>query len=149
MRILFVCTGNSCRSQIAEGLCRALASDEVEVQSAGTRAAGVHRRAVAIMKECGLDISGHRSRSLAEVTGDFDLVITLCSKAAARCPEFPSPTRSMHWPIADPVRATGCEAEVMAAFRTARGEIELRVRRLLQHYGLRRKVQAEGDSFAG
>lgn len=149
MLILFVCTGNSCRSQMAEGFCRALAREEVEVHSAGTRPAGVHPRAVAIMKQRGIDISGQGSRSLFEFQGVPDLVITLCADAAGSCPEFSAATRTMHWPIADPVRATGSEAEVMAAFRTARGEIELRVRRMLQQRGLARDMSVEGGQVAG
>ena len=149
MRILFVCTGNSCRSQIAEGFCKALAREGVEVDSAGTRPVGLHRRTVAIMKERGIELSNHRSRALADVVGVPDLVITLCANAARSCPEFPATTRTSHWAIADPVGATGSEAEVMAAFRTARGEIELRVRRVLQQYGVARDMSAEGGQVAG
>ncbi|MFH0945337.1 MAG: arsenate reductase ArsC [Planctomycetota bacterium] len=144
MRILFVCTGNACRSQMAEGLCRALASSELEVYSAGTRPAGVHPRTIASMKERGIDISKQTSNGLRDVPPDCDLVITLCGDAAEACPAFPETTLVTHWPIADPVRATGCDAEIMAAFRTARDEIELRVTRLLEELSMEREEGGGG-----
>ena len=146
MRVLFVCTGNSCRSQMAEGLCRALACSELEVYSAGTRPAGVHPRTVESMKERGIDISGQASNGLGDVPADCDLVITLCGDAADNCPAFPAMTLVTHWPIADPVRATGCEAEIMAAFRTARDEIELRVATLLHELSMGREEGDEGGT---
>lgn len=138
MRILFLCTGNSCRSQIAEGLCRHLADPSVEVASAGTRPAGVHPRTVKTMAERGIDIGGQTSDTLEQVGAEFDLMITLCHDAAEKCSSLTVAREGRHWPIADPVRATGSEAEVQAAFRTARDEIELRVTQLLEEFGLAR-----------
>ncbi len=136
MRILFLCTGNSCRSQIAEGFARTLASPGVEVFSAGTAPVGVNPRAVDVMRERGVDISHHRSKDLHEVPSDPDLVVTLCDEAARHCGAFSSRTELVHWGLSDPAHATGSDSEVRRAFRTVRDEVESRLRALFADRGL-------------
>jgi arsenate reductase len=119
-RFLILCTGNSARSQIAEGLFRHEAGDAFEVFSAGTKPVPVRPEAIAVMKEIGIDISGHRSKSVDEFAGqEFDFVITVCANANESCPVFPGKTQRLHWPIEDP---SGIEA-----FRKARDEIHGRI----------------------
>jgi arsenate reductase len=126
-RVLFLCTGNSARSQMAEGLLRSLAGDRFEVFSAGTIASFVRPQAIAVMNELGIDISGHRSKSVDEfVTDRFDFVITVCDHANQHCPIFPGPVHRIHWSIADPV-GSGSEAEELKAFRRARDELQERI----------------------
>jgi arsenate reductase len=130
--VLFLCTGNSCRSQIAEGLLRHLAGDRFDVTSAGTHPVGLNPGAVATMREIGIDISKHRSKSLREFEGQhFDHVITVCDRAKESCPT-PSGARSvLHWSFDDPAGATGSEAEQCALFRLVRDEIEQQIRHFL------------------
>jgi len=130
-RVLFLCTGNSARSQMAEGLLRNLASDRFEVLSAGTIASFVRPQAIAVMNEIGIDISGHRSKSADEFPDDeFDYVITVCDHANQRCPVFTGPAKRLHWRIDDPV-ISGSESEQLAAFRRARDELEARIRKFI------------------
>ncbi|MFN4257047.1 MAG: arsenate reductase ArsC [Saprospiraceae bacterium] len=121
MKILVLCTGNSCRSQIAEGYLRHFAGDRAEVFSAGVETHGVNPRAVQIMAEDGLDISGHTSNLVDEYADvPFDYVITVCDNARERCPYFPARIQVLHHNFPDPAKATGSEAEIMAEFRRVR-----------------------------
>ncbi|GMQ88454.1 MAG: thioredoxin-dependent arsenate reductase [Gammaproteobacteria bacterium] len=131
--ILFLCTGNSCRSQMAEGWARALADDSVTVQSAGIEAHGKNPRAIAVMQEAGLDISQQESTRVdGAMLEAADLVVTVCGHADEHCPVLPPATRKEHWPLEDPARATGSEDEIMQVFRASRDEIKQRVTDLLQ-----------------
>ncbi len=131
MKILFLCTGNSARSQMAEGWARYLKGNTVEPYSAGIEAHGVNPYAIAVMKEVGVDISGRRSKLVAEVTDiEFDYVVTLCSHADENCPLFPGKVKVVHVGFGDPARATGSEGEVMATFRRVRDEIRVFVESL-------------------
>lgn len=132
-RALFLCTGNSCRSQIAEGLLRHIAGDRFEAFSAGTRPAQcVHPLAVETMRERGIDISHHRPKHLSEFDGQhFDLLITTCDSANEECPYYPGAKERLHWSIPDPASATGTEEEVRAAFRSAAHDLERRIRALV------------------
>lgn len=131
MRILFLCTGNSCRSQMAEGFARVLAPAELEVYSAGTAPVGVNPRAIAAMAEIDVPIDVQRSKSLAEVPDRFDLVVTLCGDAAETCPAFAAGTRVEHWPLPDPAAATGSEDVIRERFAEVRDDIGRRVERLI------------------
>lgn len=125
--LLFLCTGNSCRSQMAEGFGRALFGDRAAVHSAGIDPVDVNPRAVTAMAEVGIDIRAQRSKSIDDVPLDqVDLVVTLCGDAAERCPTIPG-ANSVHWPLTDPAKATGTEAEIFAAFCDVRDEIRARV----------------------
>jgi arsenate reductase len=131
-RVLFLCTGNSARSQMAEGLLRHEAGNQFEVFSAGTIASFVRPQAVRAMKELGIDISGHRSKSLDEFLDQpFDYVITVCDHANQRCPVFSGPATRLHWSVDDPVINAG-EAEQLEAFRRAREDLHGRVRQFLE-----------------
>jgi len=130
--ILFLCTGNSCRSQMAEGWARSLAGDGVQVESAGIEAHGKNPRAIAVMAEAGVDISGQDSTVVTEeMLRRADVVVTVCGHADELCPVLPAAVRKIHWPLTDPARATGSEEEIMAEFRATRDEVEQRVRGLL------------------
>ena len=131
--VLFLCTGNSCRSQMAEGWARALGGDGVDVQSAGIEAHGKNPRAIAVMQEAGVDIAGQESTRLAsEMLDGVDLVVTVCGHADEHCPMLPPGVAKEHWPLDDPARATGTEDEVMAVFRAMRDEVRSRVAELLE-----------------
>jgi arsenate reductase len=123
--ILVLCTGNSCRSQLAEGLLRTAAGDLFTVASAGSKPAGrVHPRAIAVMQEIGIDISGHRSKHLEEfLANEIETVITVCGNADQACPAFPGRVNRHHWPFEDPGHATGTEEEIMNAFRDVRDDM--------------------------
>jgi len=124
-KILVLCTGNSCRSQLAEGYLRHFAGDKAMVYSAGVETHGVNPRAIATMKEDGIDISEHTSNNILEYTGiDFDYVITVCDNAKERCPYFPSNAQKFHYNFPDPAKATGTEAEIMKAFSDVRTMIK-------------------------
>lgn len=131
-RIAFLCTGNSCRSQMAEGWAKALAGDRWEVYSAGIEAHGVNPRAVAVMAEAGVDISGQTSKTI-----DFkrllrqDIIITLCGDAEEHCPVTPPTALKLHWSLPDPPRASGAEDEIIARFRAVRDDIRDRVKALI------------------
>ena len=121
LKVLFLCTENACRSQMAEGLVNHDLAGQVQAWSAGVRPSRVNPRAVQAMAELGIDISHHRSKSVDDLAGEqFDLVITVCDQAQQQCPIFPGETQVMHVGFPDPARAAGTEAEVMAAFRQGR-----------------------------
>jgi arsenate reductase len=129
--ILFLCTGNSCRSQMAEGFARAHAPAGVAVYSAGIEPHGVNPRARAVMSEAGVDITGQTSKDLNAVPcAEIDTVVTLCGDAAERCPVLPGVAETLHWPLRDPAVAQGSEAEVDRVFHEVRDEIAARVRSL-------------------
>lgn len=120
-KILVLCTGNSCRSQIAEGYLRYFAGDKAEIYSAGIETHGVNPKAIEIMKKDGIDISGHTSNNIDEYRGiDFDYVITVCDNAKESCPYFPTSAVKFHYNFPDPAKATGTEEEVMEQFREVR-----------------------------
>jgi arsenate reductase len=123
-RILILCTGNSARSQMAEGLLRHDAGDRFEVFSAGTKPGPVRSEAIAVMGELGIDISGHRSKSVEEVSAqNFDYVLTVCDNAKESCPIFPAKTVKIHRNFEDPAAVRGSDEERLAAFRRIRDEI--------------------------
>ena len=123
-RVLFLCTHNSCRSQMAEGIVNHYLGDWLEAFSAGTEATSVNPRAIAVMQEIGIDISHHRSKTLDEYAGEsFDYVITLCGSANEQCPLFFGGVQRIHIGFDDPAKATGGEAEIMAEFRRGRDDI--------------------------
>jgi arsenate reductase (thioredoxin) len=127
-RILVLCTGNSARSQMAEGLFRCQGQGEYEVHSAGTHPSSVRPEAIAVMKELGIDISGHRSKSVAEFTGQpFDYVVTVCDNARKSCPVFPAGTKRLHWSLEDPAAVSGTESERLAAFRRIRDQLQHKI----------------------
>src|ERR1043166_5649927 len=130
MRVLFLCTGNSCRSHMAEGFLRALAGGQFESLSAGAKPAGyVHPLAVVAMKEVGVDISQHTSKSIDSFAGqNIDYLITVCDKAREACPTFPGVAKQLHWSFDDPAHASGNEEEKMRVFRRVREEIKQRIR---------------------
>jgi arsenate reductase len=132
--ILFLCTGNSCRSQMAEGFARALGGDKVEVYSAGIEPASLNPRAIAVMAEAVIDISRQTSDPIdPEILNKADLIVTLCGDARDKCPVTPPTIRCEHWPLPDPAKAEGDEEEIMAVFRAVRDEIQERVKRLLKN----------------
>src|SRR5207249_1857654 len=125
--VLFVCTGNVARSQMAEGLLRHLAGDHFDVFSAGLIPSYVRPNAIAVMDELGIDISHHRSKSLNEfLETPFDYVITVCDHATQHCPVFPGPAKRIHWSVEDPVGFSS-EAEELEAFRNARDDLRQRI----------------------
>lgn len=127
--IYFLCTGNSCRSQIADGFLKALGNDKYEVKSAGLEAHGLNPRAVQVMKEAGVDISTHTSDVIdPEILNRADYVITLCGHADEHCPAISNPNVvKWHWGFEDPAKATGTEEEIMAKFREVRDSIKNRI----------------------
>ena len=132
LKVMFLCTGNSCRSQMAEGFARELGRGIIEPHSAGLMAAGIHPRAIAVMKESGIDISGQTSKEIDEtLLGKMDMVITLCGNAEDACPLTPPEVKRLHWPIKDPVGAVGTEEEIMRQFRRARDEIKGEIGQLI------------------
>lgn len=128
-RVLILCTGNSARSQMAEGLLRNLAGDKFEVESAGTIASFVRPQAIAAMAEIGIDISRHRSKCLDEfLDTEFEYVITVCDNANESCPVFPGNARRIHWSFDDPAEAKGDDEDVAEVFRRVRDEIREKLR---------------------
>jgi arsenate reductase len=126
-KILVLCTGNSCRSQIAHGYLQHFGGDKVEVYSAGVETHGVNPKAIKTMKDDGVDISGHTSNNVLEYQGiDFDFVITVCDNANERCPYFPSKAKKVHYNFPDPAKAVGTDEEVKREFE--------RVRNLIKNY---------------
>jgi len=125
--VLILCTGNSCRSHLAEGILRQAAGDLMEVHSAGSNPAGyVHPKAIAAMGEIGIDISNHTSKHMNEfLNRDVTTVITVCGKADQACPMFPGQVHRYHWGFDDPAHATGTEEEIMDCFRRVRDQIKL------------------------
>ena len=133
MEVLFLCTENACRSQMAEGLVNHDLAGQVQAFSAGVRPSRVNPRAVQVMAELGIDISRHRSKSVTELAGEqFDLVITVCDQAQQQCPIFPGDTEVMHVGFPDPARATGTDPEIMAAFRQVRDALQAELIPLLR-----------------
>ncbi|TAJ07364.1 MAG: arsenate reductase ArsC [Nitrospirae bacterium] len=131
-RVLFLCTGNSCRSQMAEGWLRHLAGDRFDVASAGTHPVGLNPVAVAAMREVGVDISRHTSKNVNQFLGErFDYVITVCDSAKEACPTFPGATSRLHWSFDDPAAAQGSLEERLQVFRRVRDEIAGRLRLFL------------------
>jgi arsenate reductase len=134
-KVLFLCTENSCRSQMAEGILRHLMGDKFEVESAGTRPSVVNPAAIKVMAEIGIDISGHRSKSVEEFQGmNFDFVITTCDAARETCPVFPGKARRLHWSFNDPAAVRGSEEEILSAFRKVRDEIKQRIQEEFSQY---------------
>lgn len=124
-KVLVLCTGNSCRSQIAEGYLRHFAGDKALIYSAGVETHGVNPRAISIMAEEGIDIAAHTSNNITEYQDvDFDYVITVCDNAKERCPFFPSKAQKFHENFPDPAKATGSEEAISEAFRTVRDMIK-------------------------
>jgi len=133
VKVMFLCTGNSCRSQMAEGFARLLGKGLCEAHSAGLMAAGVHPRAIAVMSESGIDISRQRSREIdPDLLRTMDIVITLCDNAAEACPRTPPSLKRLHWPVKDPVGTVGTEEEIIGEFRRARDEIREKVEGLVR-----------------
>lgn len=128
-KVLILCTGNSCRSQMAEGILRHYGSQNYEVESAGSAPSRVHPIAIRVMKEIGIDISGHHSKHLKELDGQrFDTVITVCDNADRACPVFPGTTQRLHWPFPDPPHAQIETEAVVEEFRKVRDLIHARFR---------------------
>ena len=135
MRVLILCTGNSARSQMAEGLLRHDAGNSYDVFSAGTKPTRVRPEAITVMREVGIDISGHRSKSVDEFAGqNFDYVITVCDNAKESCPIFPAKTKRIHWSIEDPAAVQDSEEQRLAAFRRARDELRTRLEAFTQDH---------------
>ena len=131
--MLFVCTHNSARSQMAEGLLRAWGGDRYSVESAGTEQTMVRPEAIAVMRELGIDISGQTSKTIDRFVGEpFEWLITVCDQAAEACPTLPGVQRQEHWSIPDPSTVEGGGAERLDAFRTARDDLSARVRAFLE-----------------
>ena len=127
-RVLILCTGNSARSQMAEGLLRFIGGDNVAVESAGVAPTSVRAEAIEVMRQIGIDISGHRSKSVDEfVDHEFDFVITVCDNANENCPIFPGKARRIHWSFTDPAAVDGTDEERLAAFRDVRDQIKERL----------------------
>lgn len=127
-KIMFLCTGNSCRSQMAEGLARELGKGLIESYSAGLSPQGVNPKAVAVMKEIGIDISRQQSKPIdPELLGKMDTVITLCDNASESCPWTPPAIKRLHWSLKDPAHAAGSEEEILNEFRRVRDEIKEKI----------------------
>ena len=143
--VLILCTGNSCRSHLAEGFLQAAAGDILDVRSAGSNPAGyVHPMAIKVMQEAGLDISRHRSKHLNEfLDKKIETVITVCGQADQACPIFPGQVNRRHWAFYDPAQAEGSEEEVLKVFRQARDEIK----RVFEAYGAGRCDAVKNAGF--
>jgi arsenate reductase len=132
-KLMFLCTANSCRSQMAEGFAKEFGKGLIEVYSAGLMSAGVHRKAIAVMKEMGIDISTQKSKVIDEdLLKKMDIIVTLCGNAEESCPWTPPHIKRIHWPIKDPVGTIGTEEEIMNEFRRARDEIKEKVKKLIE-----------------
>ena len=130
-KVMFLCTANSCRSQMAEGLAKEICKGVLEIYSAGLMSAAIHKKAIAVMKELGIDISEQKSKTIDEhLLREMDFVVTLCFNAEDLCPSTPPGTRRIYWPIKDPVGMLGTEEEIMDEFRRTRDEIKGRVQKL-------------------
>ena len=144
LKVLFLCTGNSCRSQMAEGWARHLAYAGVEAISAGIEAHGKNPRAIAVMAEAGIDISRQESTRLTEgMLASADVLVTVCGHADEHCPVLPAGIRKEHWPLSDPAKATGTNDQIMAVFRSSRDDIRLRVADLLE------RLESEREDTSG
>ena len=137
MNVLFLCTGNSCRSQMAEAWLRKLAGERFEVYSAGLEPHGINPYTITVMEELGIDMSDHSSDHLDKYKGeiDFDFLITVCGNADERCPYFPGMGTRLHWPFEDPAAFVGPEDETLAAFRTVRDQIKEKIQAWLDEQG--------------
>ena len=132
-KIMFLCTANSCRSQMAEGFAREYGKGIIETFSAGLFPSYVHPRAIEVMKETGIDISNQKSKAIDEkILKQMDIIITLCGHAEAMCPMTPPAIKKIHWPIEDPVGTTGTEEDIINAFRKARDEIKIKIQGLIK-----------------
>ena len=139
LKVMFLCTGNACRSQMAEGFAREYGKGLIEPFSAGLIAAGLHPRTLAVMKEIGIDISDQKSKTIdEELLKTMDIVITLCGNAEHACPWTPPEIKRIHWPINDPVGTKGREEKIMKAFRRARDEIWVKTEQFIT------KIKTEG-----
>ena len=131
-RVLFLCTGNSCRSQMAEGWARYLGVGLLAARSAGIEAHGKNPRAIAVMQEAGVNIAGQESTQLtSEMLEWADILVTVCGHADEHCPALPPGKRKIHWPLEDPAKAIGTETEIMHKFRTTRDKVRRRVATLI------------------
>lgn len=144
-RILFLCTGNRARSQMAEGLARAMAAPDVEIASAGAKPnpKGVHALAIEMLRERGINAAGQRPKHVDDLRGEFDYVITLCDSAAQECPMYPARRARMHWGLPDPDKAGGDPAGERALFIEIRDELERRLRDWMAKEGLLRSGAAK------
>jgi len=143
MNLLFLCTGNSCRSQMAEGWARELGPGWLEVQSAGIEAHGKNPRAIAVMAEAGVDISAQEStRVSGAMLQAAELVVTVCGHADEHCPTLPAGSRKEHWPLDDPAKADGDEEQIMKIFRASRDEIKQRVNELVDRLKAKRNSES-------
>ena len=133
-RVLFLCTGNSCRSQMAEAFLRKYAGDQFEIFSAGLEPKPIHPLAIRVMNEVGIDMSGQYSKLLAQYLGKihFSYLITVCSNAEEKCPIFPGMGQRLHWPFDDPAAFMGTEAEKLAKFRQVRDQIDEKIKTWLE-----------------
>ncbi len=131
INVLFLCTGNSCRSQIAEGWANHLKHDIIEAYSAGIRPIGVNPKTIEVMAEAGVDISGHTSRGIDDLSGiNFDYVVTVCDNAKEQCPIFPGRAKLIHRAFDDPYFAVGSEEDILAVFRKVRDQIKAFVEKM-------------------
>jgi len=141
MKILFLCTGNSCRSQMAEGFARHHGRGVVTAASAGIEAHGLNPTAVDVMGEIGIDISQHKSKTVDEaMIAAADLIITVCDHAQERCPVIPGHVRRLHWSFEDPARVMGTEDQVRAVFRRVRDEIGAKIKSVVEQEEMRQRV---------
>ena len=145
--VLILCTGNSCRSHLAEGILRAAAGDSLNVQSAGSKPAGyVHPLAILVMQEIGVDISAHHSKHMNDfLSQPVETVITVCGNADQACPVFPGQVNRHHWGFDDPAHATGTDEEKLAVFRRVRDEIKM----VFEAYAAGRRDQAQANEPTG
>lgn len=133
LKVMFLCTGNSCRSQMAEGFAKHFGKELLETHSAGLLSTRVHPRAISVMKELGIDISMQKSKTIdISLLNEMDIIITLCGNAEASCPMTPPHIKRLHWPIDDPVGTIGTEEEIMREFRRARDEIKERMVKFIE-----------------
>jgi len=145
-RVLFLCTGNSCRSQMAEGWLRHLAGDRFDVASAGTHPAGLNQGAIEAMREVGVDISRHASKKVDQFLGErFDYIITVCDSAKEACPTFPGAAALLHWSFDDPAAAQGSLEERRQVFRRVRDEISLRLLQFVEATPAQQNTTAAPD----
>lgn len=144
--ILILCTGNSCRSHLAEGLLRAAAGDLFIAQSAGSKPAGyVHPLSIKVMREIGIDISKHHSKHMDEfLKQNVETVITVCGNADQACPVFPGQVNRHHWPFVDPAHAQGSEEEILKVFRQVRDQIKM----VIESYADGRRDEAKRNDFS-
>ena len=133
-KIIFICTGNACRSQIAEGLMRHLASDKFEVYSAGSRPTRVHPAAITVMSEIGIDISSNTSEPISLfINKGMDIVVTVCDNASKTCPVFPGRVERIHWSVKDPIKNWDSSTEDLVDFRKTRDDLNKRIKNLLEN----------------